>query len=171
MLVCWTQYINTSFNKVSTMELQRVNHQLIVEVFPFSGVDINCWIISTNLWLSDYTVITLCLRNLVIWVRSDITLKSTEWNRWGPLRGAWQLKKELNEIRGHIKCCRHWWIRFPQQLQRDSFYFIWGGQEGVQHYTAVSKYKQNLQPTVNLVGFWGYFNDLPCPLHGSQSDY
>lgn len=140
--------------------------------FPFSAVDIKCWIISTNLCLSDYTVITLCLRNLVIWVRSDITLKSTEWNRWGPLQGAWQLKKEPNEIREHIKCFWHWRISFPQRLQPDSLYFIRGGQgAGVQLYTAVSKYKQNLQPTVNLVGFWGYFNDLPCPLHGSQSDY
>lgn len=130
-----------------------------------------------------YTFITRCLRNSVIWVRGEIILKGAEQNGWGPRCQAWQSKKELNEMRRHIKCFCHWWIPFPWQLQQDGIYFIWGvmvlvgGWEGCvfrwdHRPMAVSKYKQNLQPTVNLsVFFFRTFNESPCPLHGSQSDY
>lgn len=73
-----------------------------------------------------YTFITRCLRNSVIWVRGEIILKGAEQNGWGPRCQAWQSKKELNEIRRHIKCFCHWWIPFPWQLQQDGIYFIWG---------------------------------------------
>lgn len=91
------EYFNTSLNKVYSYN----GEECISQANHFSSVDINYWIITTNLWLSDYTVITLCLCNLVNRVRSISRWRALNGIHEGPCKGAWQLK---NEIRGHIKC-------------------------------------------------------------------